>query len=161
MVEYLTACDKDSNALGWLKNWVDPEDLCTPRYRQYLDSMRASIMASDVRIQLVLSGHDHCLQLLYSPGENSACNGCPKVQIVSGAGSEGGRVRSPSPPNEFTSAQNSPSKKGESLPGFVQLRFEKERLRAVFFNAENGNRLDMGDGRTEFWIDKSGDLLNK
>ena len=32
-VEYLTSCDKDTNALSWFKNFLDPEDLCTERYR--------------------------------------------------------------------------------------------------------------------------------
>ena len=54
-IEYLTTCDKDSNAVGWLKNWFDPEDLCTEKYQQYLDSLRSVITASQVRIQLALS----------------------------------------------------------------------------------------------------------
>ena len=160
-VDYLTQCDKDTNALGWLKNWVDPEDACASKYQQYVNSVNKIIKKSGAKVQLVLSGHDHSLQLLYYPWRVEDCDGCPKVQIVSGAGSDRSRVKLPSPPNEFTSAQTKPSEKGMAIPGFVQLKFDQNRLRAVFFSADRGDRIDMGDGRTEFWIDVNGTLLIK
>lgn len=159
MVEYLTACDKDSNAMGWVKNLFDPEDLCATKYKQYIDSVNAVIRRSEVQVQLMLSGHEHNLQLLYYPDKNSECSECPKVQIVSGAGAKRERVKFPSPQNEFTSAQTKPTEKGMTAPGFVQLRFEQTKLRIVFFDARNGERLDMGGGKREFWIDRRGDLL--
>lgn len=160
-VEYLTACDKDSNAIGWLKNWVDPEDLCAAKYKQYIDSVNAVIGRSEAHVHVMLSGHEHSLQLLYYPEKNTACPECPKVQIVSGAGAKPERVKFPSPPTEFTSAQTKPAEKGLTAAGFVQLRFEEDRLRVVFFDARNGERLDMGGGRREFWINQSGALLTQ
>jgi len=159
VVEYLTACDKDSNAIGWVKNLFDPDDLCATKYRQYVDSVSHAIKKSGVKVQLILSGHDHNLQLLCYPEKNTECAGCPKVQIVSGAGSKRDRVKFPSPPTEFTSVQTKPAEKGMTAPGFVQLRFEQTKLRIVFFDARNGERLDMGGGKREFWIDRRGDLL--
>ncbi len=158
-VDYLTSCDRDSNALGWVKNWLDPEDLCAERYRQFTDSIRSILRTSGVNVQVWLSGHDHSLQLLYYPWKDPGCRECPRVQIVSGAGSKTSMVKIPAPPYEFTSAQLGAGKQAESLPGFVQLRFAGDRLRVVFFNGRNGDRIDMGGGREVFWIDREGRLL--
>ena len=156
-VGYLTACDKDTNALGWLRNWLDPEDLCAERYQEYADSVTSVIRQSGVRIQVSLAGHDHSLQLLFAPDDRN-CELCPAVHIVSGAGSLTSRVKYPMPPREYTSAQLQPEKKGESLTGFAQLRFERDRMRVVFYNGKNGDLIDMGGGRTEFWIGVDGML---
>jgi 3',5'-cyclic AMP phosphodiesterase CpdA len=158
-VDYLTQCDKDSNAVGWFKNWLNPEDLCTEKYQQFLDSLKSVIAASQVRIQLALSGHDHSLQLLYYPQRDADCAGCPKVHVTSGAGSQTTKVRFPSPPFEFTSAQRDLKEQGLSLSGFAQLRFEGKRLRIVFFEGRRGDLIDMGGGKKEFWIDVDGKLL--
>ena len=160
-VEYLTQCDKDSNAMGYIKNMLDPGDLCTEKYQQYLDSLRAVVHASGVRIQVSLAGHDHSLQLLNYPDRDTQVNGWPKVHIVSGAASKPSRVKLPVPPQEFTSADTDPKKEGESVPGFVQLRFEGGRLRVAFFNARSGDWLEMGGSRKEFWLDASGTLLSQ
>jgi hypothetical protein len=159
-VTYLSNCDKDSNALGFLKNWLDPQDLCSAKYQQYVDSLKATIRAAGVNVQVALSGHDHSLQLLYYPGREGESDGWPKVQIVSGAGSQPTRVKFPAPPHEYTSAQTRPEKEGLSLSGFAQLRFEESKLRVVFYQGSSGNPIDMGGGRTEFWIDRSGRLLD-
>ncbi len=156
-VEYLTSCDKDSNALGWLKNSFDPEDVCTDRYRAYMDSLRSAIRAGGVKIHLALAAHDHSLQLLNLPGIDPG-SPLPAVQIVSGAACDPTVVRFPAPPAIYTAAQTAPSQKGESLPGFVQLRFEKDRVRAVFYNANNGDPIDMGGGKKEFYIGVNGQL---
>lgn len=66
-------------------------------------------------------------------------------------------VKFPSPPREFTAPQR--DKKGESRGGFAQLRFENDKLRIVFFDGQNGEMIDMGRGKREFWIDKNGRLL--
>ena len=158
-VEYLTQCDKDSNAMGYVKNMLDPEDLCADKYRQYLDSLRAVVNAGGVRIQLSLTAHDHSLQLLNYPDRDEQVNGWPKVHVVSGAASKPTRVKFPLPPHEYTSAQVDPKKQGESVPGFVQLRFEGGKLRLAFFDAKTGEWLDMGGGVKEFWLDSSGTLL--
>ncbi len=159
-VDYITACDKDSNAIGWLKNWLDPEDLCTTKYQQYLDSIKAVIHSSGVKVQIALAGHEHSLQLLYYPEKDANCPECPKVHIISGAGALPTRVRFPAPPREYTSSQTKPEKEGISLAGFAQLRFEKERVRVEFFDANKGDMIDMGGGRKEFWIDINGNLTD-
>jgi hypothetical protein len=159
VVAYLTRCDKDSNAVGWIKNWLDPEDLCAEKYRQYVDSVKTVIDASGAKVQVILSGHDHSLQLLYYPGKVNTLS--PQVQIVSGAGARPTRVRFPVPPNEYTASQTKPEKEGYSLPGFVQFRFTSERLRVVFFNSRNGDPIDMGGGKEEFWIGLDGKLLSE
>ncbi len=160
-VEYLTPCDKDSNAMSWMKNWFDPEDPCTEKYSAFLDSVKAIIKQSGTRIQLALSGHDHSLQLLYYPEKDADCAGCPKIQVVSGAGSKPARVKFPNPPFEFTSAQRQPTKQGVSVTGFAQLMFEKEKLRVVFFDGASIAPYDMGDGKKEFWISSDGQLIGK
>lgn len=159
-VDYLTRCDKDSNAYAWFQNWFDPEDLCAEKYRQYIDSVKATVHAAGVRIQLSMSGHDHSLQLLNYPERDTDIPGFPKVHVVSGAGSKPERVKFSSPPSEYTSSQADPKKEGESYPGFVQLQFEKEKLRIRFFNAKGGDWLDMGGGKKAFWLDINGTLLN-
>jgi len=157
-VDYRTPCDKDSNAIGWVKNWFDPEDVCTDRYQQFLDSLRSVIHQANVPIQLVLSGHDHSLQLLTLP-EDESCTICPKIQVVSGAGAKTTRVKLPSPPNEFTASQV--KEKGISLPGFVQLQFGEEKVRLIFFNGYRGEKIDMGNGQTEFWINHEGKIIQQ
>lgn len=158
-VEYLTPCDKDSNAMSWMKNWFDPEDPCTEKYSAFHDSIKTVIKQSGIKIQLALTGHDHSLQLLYYPEKDADCQGCPKVHIVSGAGSKPTRVKFPNPPFEFTSAQRQPSKQGVSVPGFAQLMFEKDKLRVVFFDGFSIAPYDMGGGKKEFWISSEGRLI--
>ena len=156
-VDYLTQCDKDSNAIGWFKNLIDPEDLCAERYRQYADSLRGAIRHSGAKIQALFSGHDHSLQLLDRPEETVDCPECPEVHIVSGAGSSVSLVRLPQPPRDFTAVD--PEEEGRSIAGFVQLMLDRERARVVFFGGASGERIDMGGGRTEFWIDSAGKLV--
>ena len=156
-VDYLTTCDKDSNAVGWLRNWLDPEDLCADRYREFSDSIRSALNAGGASVQIILSGHDQSLQLLSLP--RNACEDCPGIQIVSGAGSRTSRVASPSPPAIYTSSRPGLEAEGFSLPGFAQIEFQAERVRVVFFNARNGDRIKMGEGKDEFWINREGRLV--
>lgn len=158
-VEYLTRCDKDSNAVDWLKNFIDPEDLCAERYRQYVDSVRSVIKRSGARVQVVLSGHDHSLQLLHYPARVADCSECPTVQIISGAGSKTTKVREPRPDREFTASQSDKRAEGSSRTGFVQLTFAGERIRVVFFDGRKVEPIDMGGGRKEFWVGKNGNLI--
>jgi 3',5'-cyclic AMP phosphodiesterase CpdA len=159
-VEYVSRCDKDTNAVGWFKNMIDPEDLCAEKYRMMMDSIKTVVHRSGAHLQLTLAGHEHSMQLLYYPERDLQYTGWPTVHVISGAGSKPARVRFPNPPHEFTSAQTKPGKEGYSVPGFAQLRFEGKKLRIVFFDGTNGDMIDMGGGRKEFWIDVSGTLLN-
>ncbi len=157
-VEYLTGCDKDTNALSWFKNFLDPEDLCADRYRAYIDSLTTIIGRSGVKLHMILSGHEHSLQLLSYPEFIPECPECPSVHILSGAASKRAMVKRPHPPSEFT-AYDMKEQDGTSQTGFVQLGFEEQRIRVVFFNGKKAEPLDMGEGRTEFWIDQDGSLI--
>lgn len=156
-VVYLPNCDKDSNVVHWFINEVDPQDLCAKKYQQMLDSIKSVIRGSGAKIHLTLAGHEHNLQLLSYPNRESECANCPTVHVISGAGGKSTIVKFPSPPNEFTSSQ--PKKKGEPITGFAQLRFESERMRVVFFSSANGEMIDMGGGKKEFWINRRGELI--
>ncbi len=156
LVEYLTCCDRDSNPSGWVRNWLDPEDVCAPRYEQYVDSLTTVIREGQVTVQAVLSSHDRSLQLLDMTKDPQHRAGFPPLQIISGAGSEVTRVKFPSPPHDFTAALPLPRDEGYSAPGFVQMRFTKDRIRLVFYSGKSGNPIDMGAGQTEFWIDRQG-----
>jgi hypothetical protein len=160
-VDYLTNCDRDSNAVSWLKNWLDPQDLCSEKYRAFADSVRSVVHRSRTKISLFLGAHDHSLQLLTGATHDLRCKFCPTVHIISGAACRPTLVKFPGPPMEFTSVEPDPAKKGISQPGFVQLRFTSDALRAVFYNGMTGDRIDMGKGREEFWITPDGALLDR
>ncbi len=157
-VNYLSNCDKDSNVINWFTNTFDPEDLCASKYQAHIDSLKAAIHSGGTKIHLMLTGHEHTLQLLSYPEKNSDCPECPAVHVISGAGSKAGKVKLPSPPHEFTASQ--PAKSGESLSGFAQLKFGNGKLRVLFFNSANGETIDMGEGKKEFWIDRNGELMH-
>jgi hypothetical protein len=157
-VEYVPPCDRDSNAFAWIRNSLDPEDLCAQRYRDWVDSLRHVIRDERVKVQFALSGHDHSLQLLSEPAEEAG-DPFPSLQIISGAVSTPAPVRFPSPPAVFTSSMTAPSDRGESLPGFVRITFGKERCTVVFYNGNNGDRIDMGGGAKKFQIGAEGTLL--
>ena len=157
-VDYLTTCDRDSNALAWLENSFDPEDLCTDRYQAYIDSLRTILGSSGVPFQLALSAHEHSLELVKIPRSRFG-DALPRIQVISGASAMVGKVRLPEVPSVYSSARKSPSDKGESIPGFVQLRFETDRLRIVFYDSDNGDRIDMGGGAEVFYVDRWGELL--
>ncbi len=159
-VVYVPPCDRDSSALSWVRNILDPEDLCAGRYRALGDSLRRVIRRGGVKIQFALSAHDHSLQILSDPSVAGREDLFPSVQIISGAGSLPSRVSFPAPPHLFTAAGRSPSDKGESLPGFVRITFTKERCTVVFYNGENGDPVDMGGGVKAFRISPSGLLID-
>jgi hypothetical protein len=158
-VERVTPCDRDTNALAWFMNSLDPEDACADRYRWYMDSLASAIRSGGAKVHLALSAHDHSLQLLRIASR--ADDPVPAVQVISGAAATPAMVRFPSPPEIFTSARLTPSHKGESLPGFVQLRFTREKLGVRFFNGDNGDLIDMGGGAKQFWIGQDGVLARQ
>jgi hypothetical protein len=149
-VTYLSNCDRDTNATGYVKNWLDPEDLCADRYRGYVDSVSTIIKQSGANVQIVLSAHDRSLQLLApQPGLGSLY---PAIQVITGAAALPEPVLHPLPPSRFTSASPDRFKRGMSLPGFVQLRFGRDKARVVFYSGKTSDPLDMGGGFTTFWI---------
>ncbi|MDZ7360605.1 MAG: metallophosphoesterase [candidate division KSB1 bacterium] len=168
-VRYLNHCDPDSDAVNYFQNLVDPQDLCTERYRAYRDSVHAAIHRSGVTVQLALSGHDHSLQLLHNPNRHSAfaslgslaeqvCARCPKIFLVSGAGAKTSRVKMPSSQKgEYTCPHPDPKQEGKSQFGFVRVDFQGERLRVRFFSGKTKKEIDMG-GRREFFIKPDGTL---
>jgi len=160
-VEFVPPCDRDSNAIAWIRNSFDPEDLCAMRYRALGDSLRQAIRDGGVKVQFALSAHDHSLQLLSAASPGGAADPVPSLQIVSGAVAEPARVRFPSPPLVFTSAIADPSARGESLPGFVRIAFAGEACTVVFYNGNNGDPIDMGGGAKEFHIGRDGILIRK
>jgi hypothetical protein len=160
-VAYVSPCDRDSNAFAWMRNSLDPEDLCAPRYRDLVDSIRHVIRGGGVKVQIALSAHDRSLQILEEPPRaGGADDPAPSVQIISGAASTPSRVRLPSPPFVFTSGSAAPSDRGVSLPGFVRISFTRERCSVIFYNGNNGDPIDMGGGRKEFHISASGVLTS-
>jgi hypothetical protein len=155
-VDFVSPCDRDSNAVGWIRNLLDPEDLCTERYDAFMRSLRRVIHESGVKIPVVLSAHDRSMQLLDLPADTSGCAECPSVQIISGAASLPSIVREAAPPHEFTSASGVPSKQGVSAGGCVQLTFHPDLLHVVFFDAARITPADMGGGRTAFDLTTDG-----
>ncbi len=153
-VTYLSNCDRDTNATGYLRNWLDPEDLCGDRYRLYVDSVSTIIRESGARVQIVLSAHDRSLQLL--PALPGAVY--PAIQVVTGAAALPERVLDAAPPERYTSASTDRFKEGISLPGFAQLQFSREKARVVFYSGRTSDPLDMGGGSTTFWITPEGNL---
>ncbi len=154
VVEYVPPCDRDSSALSWVRNTLDPEDLCAARYRALVDSLKCVIRDGGVKIQCAIAAHDHSLQLLDAgagPGDPF-----PSIQIISGAASTPARVRFPSPPSVYTSAMTDPSAAGESLPGFVRISFSVSACTVVFYNANNGDPIDMGAGTRTFRVSPTG-----
>ena len=166
-VVYVPPCDRDSSALSWAMNQVDPEDLCAGRYAAWIDSVKSVVRAAGVSIQCALSAHDHSMQLLVTPAAGgvraSAPGGdpFPSVQIIAGAAASPARVRLPSPPDVFTAAKADPSAQGESLPGFVRLAFGGDVMTVVFYDGNTGDTIDMGGGRSSFTITRAGGLVSK
>ena len=115
-ITYVPQCDPDTNVVHYMLNSVIHEDLCATRYRAFIDSVKTAIAETGVQVQAIFSGHEHILQLYYSSDE---CPGCPRVHVISGAGSKISPVASPDGERLFTWPQNSERKKGESIYGFT------------------------------------------
>lgn len=152
-VGYVGNCFEDQqDPLKYVEQLLSHQDNCTPRYQAYSDSLLAIMGRSGAKIQLLMAGHDHSLQLLYLPGTD--CASCPKTFMVNGAGSKRARVKFPEPPNVFTHPVI--ADKGKSLGGFTYCAFEGNSLTLKFINSADGQPIDMGGGVTTFVIDQAG-----
>jgi hypothetical protein len=147
-VEYLSGCDKDTNAYRFVRNWIDPEDLCTVRYQCCRDSLEQILASAGVTVQLHIAAHDESLQLI----DRNGTPGVPHIQVISGCGSAA-RLARIAP---FTAAKK--ENQGRSLTGFAQIRWQSGVAMVTFFNQHNGDRIDMGGGVTTFRVDRSGRL---
>ncbi len=154
-VRYLNPCSLDSNVVGYAINLLDQQDVCGLRYQAYIDSVQAVIQRSGVRVQLVVSGHEHNLQLLHYPDKDRDCAECPKLHIVSGAGANVNEVRSPVPGREWTWPINTDNAKGQSRYGFVRFDLKGETLRVRFFDGKSGELLQV-EGKREAVVNVEG-----
>ena len=159
-VKYLNPCSLDSNSIGYTLNVLDHQDLCAPRYQAYVDSVPTVIARSGVRVQLVVAGHEHNLQLLYYPDKDRACAECPKVHIVSGAGAIANEVKSPVPGREWTWPVNTPEARGRSRYGFVRFDLKGESLRVRVFDGKSGELLKVKE-KGEVVINEEGEVKFK
>jgi hypothetical protein len=156
-VGYIGNCFEDKqDPFKYVEEILSNQDNCTERYRAYSDSLMAAIARSGAKVQAMIAGHDHSLQLLNYPDRNAA--NCPKIFVIAGAGSKRARVKAPSPPTEFTHPFNDSRQKGKSAAGFVACTFDKGMLTITFIESEKGDVLPMG-GRSGFTIDENGTLL--
>jgi hypothetical protein len=157
-VGYIGNCrGEGQDPFRYVYEFFSTQDNCSERYRRYIDSLNTRIDRAGAKIQVLLAGHEHSLQLMHYP--DYGCEECPKVFVISGAGSKTDRVKSPAPPREFSHPRNDPEFMGRSAPGFIAARFEKGRLRVDFVDGRDGSKLDMG-GRSSFLIDEAGSLLD-
>lgn len=159
-IGYIGNCRREGqDPFRYLFEFVSSEDLCTERYRRYVDTMQSLIQRSGARIQLMMCGHEHSLELLNLP--DSACALCPQVYAITGAGSKRDKVKSPAPPREYTHPLNNPVDQGRSEGGFLVGTFRENGLTLEFRGWEDGEILEMGGGATRFEIDEAGRLVSQ
>jgi hypothetical protein len=159
-VGYLGCCYQEGqDPLGFMKQLISDQDICTPHYQEYVDSIYAVINRSGSRIHAFFAGHDHSLQLMYRPNDTSAY--WPKVWVIAGAGSKRTRVKSPMPPYHFSHPFNNEDEQGRSAGGFSVVSFENGRMHIRFISVHDGEPLDMGDGITVFSVDRYGNLVTR
>jgi hypothetical protein len=158
-VGYIGNCYREGqDPYRYAQQIVSDQDNCTAQYRRYNDSLFALIERSGAKVQLMMAGHDHSLQLLNYP--DSACASCPKVYIVTGAGSKREKVRSPLPGRIYSHPFNTAKEKGRSASGFTLLTFTGGRMEIGFVESATGTTLDMG-GATRFVVDADGVLTTE
>jgi hypothetical protein len=157
-VGYLGNCvSEGQDPFRYVYEFFSTQDNCSERYRRYNDTLYAIIDRAGARIQALIAGHEHSLQLMHYP--TYGCEECPKVFVVSGAGSKRDRVKSPAPPHEFSHPLNDPAERGRSAAGFVTGVFEAGRLKLQFIDGSDASALDMGGGKSTFIVDESGSLV--
>ena len=151
--------DEGDDPFRYLQEFISHQDNCAPFYREYSDSIFAVIRRSGAKIQAFFAGHDHSLQLMNYPVRT--CDICPGVFVISGAGSKRERVKSPTPPKEFSSPINNETEKGKSVGGFTICTFREGNLYITYHDATDGRALNMTGndrGPTTFRITESGAL---
>lgn len=89
----LVTVGKHGQKCGVMLGMGSGQDTCSEEYQAYVKAFEDAIHASGAKVQIVVSGHDHNLQLL---SRKPSCAGCPGVQVVSGSASKLSEV---SPPN--------------------------------------------------------------
>ncbi|MBC8145601.1 MAG: metallophosphoesterase [bacterium] len=157
-VTYIGNCiDEGQDPFRYAYQIMSNADNCHPEYQEYSRRLLAAFDRSPAKIQLMLAGHDHSLQLLRRPVANGVNR--PSVFIVSGAGAKVGMVRSPLQPNIFTHPINTTIATGESAAGFVVGVIRDDRIELEFINATDGNVLDMG-GVKRFAVKLDGELVS-
>lgn len=157
-VGYIGNCvDDGHDPFRYAYEFFSSQDNCSERYARFVDSVENRIDRAGARVQLIMAGHEHSMQLMHYPEDG--CEVCPKVFIVSGAGSKTDRVKSPAPPREYSHPRNNPEFEGRSAPGFIAAVFEGGLLRVDFVDGRDGSKLDMG-GRSTFYVNEAGSLDN-
>lgn len=162
-LQYLDPCRLELNAVTYMVNQLDPEDLCGTKYQAYIDSVRSLIRRSEVSVQALVAGHEHSLQFLYYPDKDAACEACPKIHVISGAGSKADLVKAPAARrNEYTwpITKDKDDNRSISAYGFVRFDLQADTLRIRFYNGETGEVL-RGDGREAFIVTQEGKLILK
>ncbi len=156
-IGYIGNCvDEGDDPKKYVERFFGHEDNCTDQYRTFRDTMMAVIEQSGVPVQAWFAGHEHSLQLLNN--EQRDCDNCPKIFVISGAGSKREPVRVAMPPYIYTHPLNNPIDKGESIHGFVTGTLDETEMTLRFISGETGEPLDMGNAR-EFVINQDGELV--
>ncbi len=155
-VGYLGNCyEEGQDPMKYVEELISNQDNCTKRYRAYTAALFGVIERSGAKVQALVAGHDHSLQVLNYPDRNGA--NAPKVFIVSGAGAKRGRVKTANPPREYTHPLNDAEHRGESAAGFTLFSFEDGLLTFRFVDSDSGHDLDLG-GANAFTLDRQGRL---
>jgi hypothetical protein len=162
-------CSKTQRPLDDFKNSFDPEDLCTPQSHAYVQLVMGALADANqgkgVPVHVVLSGHDHSLQLLdfqrpreppRPPARKVEFSRLLGVQIVSGAGAKTSEVQA-SNRDELRITTNGGDRDvkrlGVSRSGWAQLRFEARKVVVTFHSGRRDITRDMaGEDQIELVI---------
>lgn len=155
-VGYIGNCyEEKQDPTKYVEELISDQDNCTRQYRAYADTLMRLVERSGAKVQAMLAGHDHSLQILNYPERNGA--NCPKVFLITGAGSKRARVKSPNPPREYTHPFNDDRRKGLSAAGFTHIAFRDGAMVIQYYDSGTGKALDMGGAQT-FVVDVDGKM---
>lgn len=161
-IRYLGNCvDDKKDPIKYIFEFANShEDNCAPRYRYYRDSIMTIIHNGGARIHAYIAGHEHSLQFLAQRG---GLANTPKIFIITGAASKHDAVRTSFIDTRrgfqfFSHPQNTDERRGESIPGFVSMQVENNRLKFWFINSNTKERTRMG-GSEFFYVDNKGLLV--
>jgi cytochrome c553 len=164
-VKKLDLCSRETAPFDWLANSLDPEDECTCEWVSYRRRVLSAIQESGKRVHLVLGGHDHSLQLLYYPERDAACAACPRVHVVSGAGSRMTRTKLPTLDDqraEYEFTATGEARQGRSRSGFVRLTLGLDTIRLDFHDGAAEippEEMSGGARAAAFCVDREGRLV--